>query len=63
VLRPLSPYYLGHRRRQGLLFGFSAFNTEEIAQGIARLSAFQADIAPFVPLLDSQYGPPKLVRN
>src|SRR6266481_585195 len=63
VLRPLSPYYLGHRRRQGLLFGFSAFNTEEVAQGIARLSAFQSDIAPFVPLLNYQYGPPKLVRN
>ena len=57
VLRPLSPYYLGHRRRQGLLFGFSAFNSSEIAQGLARLSAFQPDIVPFVPLPNSQPEP------
>jgi GntR family transcriptional regulator/MocR family aminotransferase len=49
VLRPLSPYYLGRQRRKGLLFGFSAFNSTEIIQGLNRLAAFREDIAPFIP--------------
>jgi GntR family transcriptional regulator / MocR family aminotransferase len=49
VLRPLSPYYLGRQRRKGLLFGFSAFNTNEIIQGLQRLAAFREEIAPFIP--------------
>jgi GntR family transcriptional regulator / MocR family aminotransferase len=49
VLRPLSPYYLGRQRRKGLLFGFSAFNATEVAQGLNRLAEFRDDIAPFIP--------------
>jgi GntR family transcriptional regulator/MocR family aminotransferase len=48
VLRPLSPYYLGRQQRKGLLFGFSAFNTNEIAQGLTRLAALNDVIAPFI---------------
>jgi GntR family transcriptional regulator/MocR family aminotransferase len=48
VLRPLSPYYLGRQRRKGLLFGFSAFNATEVAQGLNRLAEFRDDIAPFI---------------
>ncbi|WP_342712770.1 hypothetical protein AAFG13_17400 [Bradyrhizobium sp. B124] len=49
VLRPLSPYYLGRRRRKGLLFGFSAFSTEEIIQGLHRLATLRREISPFIP--------------
>ncbi len=48
VVRPLSPYYAGQRRRQGLLFGFSAFTGPEIAEGLARLARFAGEIAPQV---------------
>jgi GntR family transcriptional regulator / MocR family aminotransferase len=48
VLRPLSPYYLGRRRRKGLLFGFSAFNAHEIAQGLNRLAMLRHEVAPFI---------------
>lgn len=48
VLRPLSPYYLGRQGRKGLLFGFSAFNDREIAQGLQRLSRLRDRIVPLV---------------
>jgi len=44
----LSPYYLGRQRRKGLLFGFSAFNATEVAQGLNRLAECRDDIAPFI---------------
>ncbi|NEU99597.1 PLP-dependent aminotransferase family protein [Bradyrhizobium uaiense] len=49
VLRPLSPYYLGRKRRKGLLFGFSAFNSDEIRQGLQRLLSLRREITPLVP--------------
>ncbi|HLG84579.1 MAG TPA: PLP-dependent aminotransferase family protein [Bradyrhizobium sp.] len=49
VLRPLSPYYFGRQRRKGLLFGFSAFNSNEISQGLQRLAAFREALVPFIP--------------
>ncbi len=48
VIRPLSPYYVSRRRRQGLLFGFSAFNAGEIGLGLSRLAAMRDDILPFL---------------
>lgn len=48
VVRPLSPYYAGRDRRQGLLFGFSAFTAAEIGEGLARLARFSDEIAPLV---------------
>lgn len=48
VVRPLSPYYAGQRRRQGLLFGFSAFTTSEIAEGLVRLARLAPEIRPDV---------------
>lgn len=48
VLRPLSPYYAGHRKRQGLLLGFSAYNSIEIEQGLWRLSKLATTIAPLL---------------
>lgn len=47
VIRPLSPYYVS-RRRQGLLFGFAAFNAGEISQGLTRLAAVRDDILPLL---------------
>jgi GntR family transcriptional regulator/MocR family aminotransferase len=46
VLRPLSPYYAGRTKRQGLLLGFSAYNVDEIEQGLARLSKLRTTINP-----------------
>jgi GntR family transcriptional regulator/MocR family aminotransferase len=46
VLRPLSPYYAGRQKRQGLLLGFSAYNFDEIEQGLARLSKLRTMINP-----------------
>ena len=48
VLRSLSQYYAGHRRRQGLLLGFSAFNVEEIGQGLSRLAQIKSAIIPML---------------
>lgn len=48
ALRPLSPYYAGNLRSQGLLLGFSAFDTAEINLAIHRLSALKGRIAPFL---------------
>lgn len=48
VARPLSPYYHGPRRRNGLLFGFAAFTPSEIAEGLFRLSRVAAEIAQVV---------------
>ncbi|MGH2549999.1 MAG: PLP-dependent aminotransferase family protein, partial [Thermomicrobiales bacterium] len=50
VLRPLSPYYAGRQRRQGLLLGFSAYNLEEIEHGLARLSRLKAMIDPVLAI-------------
>jgi len=48
VLRPLSPYYAGRMKRQGLLLGFSAYNVDEIEQGLARLSKLRTTINPML---------------
>lgn len=48
VARPLSPYYHGSRRSQGLLFGFAAFTPVEISEGLFRLSRIAAEIAPMI---------------
>jgi GntR family transcriptional regulator/MocR family aminotransferase len=48
MARPLSPYFVGPNRRRGLLFGFSAFNTAEIAEGLARLARVADEIAPLL---------------
>ena len=48
VLRPLSAYYAGRQKRQGLLLGFSAYNNDEIEQGLWRLSKLAATIAPLI---------------
>ncbi|WP_051660886.1 PLP-dependent aminotransferase family protein [Bosea sp. 117] len=44
VLRPLSPYYMTGSRAQGLLVGFSAFNSHEIARGLEVISAMRDHI-------------------
>lgn len=44
VVRPLSPYYAGHTRRQGLILGFAAFTEAEIDTGIAKLSRMAGEI-------------------
>ncbi len=48
VVRPLSPYYVSPMRQQGLLFGFAAFNADEIGLGFARLAAVRDAILPFL---------------
>ncbi len=48
VVRPLTPYYGTRQRRQGLLFGFAAFNQGEIESGLKQLAAITAELAPFV---------------
>jgi GntR family transcriptional regulator/MocR family aminotransferase len=44
VMRPLSPYYAGNKREQGLLLGFSAFSPAEISQGLFRLARLKPTI-------------------
>jgi GntR family transcriptional regulator/MocR family aminotransferase len=46
IVRPLSPYYAGTRREQGLLFGFSAYDEGEIEQGLRRLHAARDVLLP-----------------
>jgi len=50
VLRPLSPYYAGRQKRQGLLLGFSAYNLDEIEQGLTRLSRLKTTINPMLAI-------------
>lgn len=42
IVRPLSPYYAGRMRRQGLILGFAAFTEAEIEAGIAKLAKAKA---------------------
>jgi GntR family transcriptional regulator/MocR family aminotransferase len=48
VTRPLSPYYAGKEPQQGLLLGFSAFNSAEISQGLFRLARHKPAINRFL---------------
>ena len=48
VLRPLSPYYMTNEIREGLLFGFSAFNEAEIAKGLNATAAFKDEIGSLI---------------
>jgi GntR family transcriptional regulator/MocR family aminotransferase len=48
VLRPLSPYYAGRVKRQGLLLGFSAFNIDEIEPGLVRFANLKTTITPLL---------------
>jgi len=38
VVEPLSPYYRGELEKQGLVFGFAAFDEESIERAVARLA-------------------------
>ncbi len=57
VLRPLSPYYMTNDAREGLLFGFSAFNETEIARGLAATAAFKDEIGSMIDVA-KQAGEP-----
>lgn len=48
VVRPLSPYYAGRDRRQGLLLGFAAFTSTEISQGLSRIAALRHEISHLI---------------
>jgi GntR family transcriptional regulator/MocR family aminotransferase len=48
IVRPLSPYYATRQTRQGLLFGFAAFNPLEIETGLEKLRAISHALAPLV---------------
>ncbi len=49
VLRPLSPYYMTADRQEGLLVGFSAFNSIEIDRGLELFSSIRQKIGPLSP--------------
>lgn len=46
VVRPLSLYYASRRKAQGLILGFSAFNSAEIGHGLKRLEKLRPLIRP-----------------
>lgn len=49
VMRPLSPYYLTNTPREGLLFGFSAFNEAELVRAFESLAPHRREILALRP--------------
>jgi len=45
VARALSPYFAGPSKRNGLLLGFAAFDSDEIALGLRRIEPLASDLA------------------